>query len=129
MNEVIREWIDKAEGDYDVAQLALRAAKPHHDAVCFHAQQCVEKLMKALLIHHGIQPPRIHNLVALDEVLVQLNPGWVCPAAELRFLNKGAGALRYPGARAERDDAVHAMTICTRLRETLLNLLAGEKQP
>ena len=42
------------------------ARQPKHDAVCFHAQQCVEKLMKALLIHLGLDPPRTHNLMLLD---------------------------------------------------------------
>jgi len=47
MNGTVREWIDKAESDYEVAQLAMSAAgRPHCDAVCFHAQQCVEKLMR-----------------------------------------------------------------------------------
>ena len=124
MNGTVQEWVDKAEGDFDIAQLAMRApGPPHYDAVCFHTQQCVEKLMKALLIHLGTKPPRTHNLVALDEMLTHACPGWTSPVAELRFLTKGAGALRYPGASAEHEDAVHAIAICTRLRETLLKLI------
>ena len=52
MNGTVKEWIDKAEGDFDIAQLALRApGRPHYDAVCFHCQQCVENLLKAVLLH------------------------------------------------------------------------------
>jgi len=45
MNGSVKEWIAKAEGDFDVAQLALRSdLRPNYDAVCFHAQQCVENI-------------------------------------------------------------------------------------
>ena len=129
LNGTVKEWIAKAEDDFDIAQLAMRAPdRPHYDAVCFHSQQCVEKLMKDLLIHLGVKPPRTHSLAALDELLTQTSPGWTWPPAELRFLTKGAGALRYPGATAERDDAVRATAICTRLREALLKLLQEDEE-
>ena len=50
MNEVVREWIDKAEGDYLTATREVGADPPNYDAACFHAQQCIEKLLKGLLI-------------------------------------------------------------------------------
>lgn len=58
MNATVREWIAKAEGDYNTAQRELGIVdSPNYDAVCFHAAQAVEKLMKALLIHLGVVPP------------------------------------------------------------------------
>ena len=43
MKPITREWIDKAEGDYVVAQREVRARKsPNYDAVCFHAQESVD---------------------------------------------------------------------------------------
>jgi HEPN domain-containing protein len=42
------EWIEKAEGDWEVGQRAYRARKkPNYDAACFHAQQCAEKYLTA----------------------------------------------------------------------------------
>ncbi len=35
----------------------------------FHAQQAVEKLLKAVLTHAGVEYPRTHNLVMLTELL------------------------------------------------------------
>jgi HEPN domain-containing protein len=50
MNPLTLEWVDKAEGDYATALRELRARKqPNYDAACFHAQQCVEKYLKAYL--------------------------------------------------------------------------------
>jgi HEPN domain-containing protein len=69
MNEVVREWIDKAEGDYLTATREAQADPPNYDAVCFHAQQCVEKLMKAAVIAKGEIPPRMHDLTVLSGLL------------------------------------------------------------
>jgi len=42
------EWVEKAEGDWKIAQRAYHARKdPNYDAACFHVQQCVEKYLKA----------------------------------------------------------------------------------
>jgi HEPN domain-containing protein len=50
MNPAVAEWISKAEGDFTTAGRELRARKsPNYDAVCFHAQQCGEKYLKAIL--------------------------------------------------------------------------------
>jgi len=49
MKPLTREWIDKAEADWDAAGLLFRARKrPNYDAACFHAQQCSEKYSTAL---------------------------------------------------------------------------------
>jgi HEPN domain-containing protein len=46
MKLLTAEWVQKAEGDFTVAQKMLRACKnPVYDAVCFHAQQCAEKYL------------------------------------------------------------------------------------
>lgn len=48
MPSLSQEWIQKAEGDYATAIREYRARKlPNYDAACFHAQQCVEKYLKA----------------------------------------------------------------------------------
>ncbi len=121
---MVEEWIAKAEGDFTVACRELRARKsPNYDAVCFHCQQCVEKLMKALLIHLGTTPPKTHLLLVLDELLVAACPGWSWPADDLRFLTRSAVFLRYPGESAEKQEAREAMIFTKKLRTRLLDLL------
>ena len=42
------EWIQKAEGDRGTARREFAVEDtPNYDAVCFHAQQCAEKYLKA----------------------------------------------------------------------------------
>ena len=50
MNGLIKEWVGKAEGDYNTALREYRARKhPNYDAAGFHAQQSIEKYLKAIL--------------------------------------------------------------------------------
>ena len=124
MKGTAKEWADKAEADFSTATRELQAPdSPNFDAVCFHAQQCVEKLMKALLIHLGIVPPRTHDLTELDRLLAPVCAQWSWPVQELRFLTRAAVDFRYPGESADRQEATESLDIATRMRAKLRVLL------
>ncbi len=94
---VIREWLHKAEDDLTAAaQLLKLGQRCPADIVCFHAQQCVEKYVKALLINHGRDFPKTHDLRALLALL----PARVWPdltPEEQHLLSRYATVTRYPG--------------------------------
>jgi HEPN domain-containing protein len=124
MNATVREWISKAEGDYATAARELNpTGTPNLDAVCFHAEQCIEKRMKALLIHLGVTPPRSHDLVVLDRLLTPVCQGWSWPVEELRLLTRAAVDFRYPGDSADQKEASESFDIATRMRAKLRSLL------
>ena len=102
----------------------MRARKaPNHDSACFHAQQCAEKLMKAVLIDRKVVPPRTHNLVELHQILRRSEPSWLWDENELQWLSRAAVNYRYPGNTATRKQATTAVHLCRTLRERLLGLL------
>jgi HEPN domain-containing protein len=39
------------------------------DTVCFHAQQCVEKYLKAFLVLEGIDFPKTHDIGKISALL------------------------------------------------------------
>lgn len=43
-------WVARAEEDFALARSAWRRKQPLTYGACFHAQQCAEKYMKALLV-------------------------------------------------------------------------------
>ncbi len=125
MSELIDEWIRKADGDYATACRELSADEDvNFDAVCFHSQQCIEKLMKALLIKNGVTPPKIHDLFQLSLLLSPVCKKWSCRAEDLRYLTRASVDFRYPGESADRDEAAEAVEICSKLRTALHRLLA-----
>jgi HEPN domain-containing protein len=123
MNEVVKEWVDKAESDFLTASREFAADKQNYDAVCFHAQQCVEKYMKALLIIKGRFAPKTHDLAELAKLVEQAVEQWGWPVEELRLLTRAAVIYRYPGESAEREETSAALEICRALRENIKALL------
>lgn len=125
MNGTTKEWLRKADGDYHTACREFDADDhPNFDAVCYHGQQCIEKMMKALLMDRGVVPPRTHNLLELSGLLQLSFPQWTGAAEEdLRLLTAAAVAFRYPSEFADREDAAQALAACSRLRELLSPLL------
>ncbi|HNR29804.1 MAG TPA: HEPN domain-containing protein [Candidatus Hydrogenedentes bacterium] len=74
MTPITLAWIQKAEADYWTVERESHARKnPNYDGACFHAQQCAEKYLKAMLHEMGVTLPKTHDLAALlDLVLAKL---------------------------------------------------------
>jgi HEPN domain-containing protein len=117
MKPASTEWAAKAEGDFQTARRELAAAEaPNFDAVCFHAQQCAEKYLKAVLVEKGMSFPKIHDLSALLDMLLSSYPGWQGFRQECEALTDNAIEVRYPGFSADREDAAAALATAQRLR-------------
>lgn len=120
MNPLTQEWIDKAEADFSTAERELRARKRlNYDSVCFHAQQCVEKYLKARLHVAGVPFIKTHNLLELLNTLLPLEPLWEAWRLVLRQLNNYAVGARYPGFSADREIAKQAFAVCKDVRQTV----------
>ena len=89
------DWLRRANSDLALACGRLRRGVLPED-LCFHAQQAVEKSLKAMLISRGIDFPRTHNLRVLIDALpesVFRDPILDSSAA----LTDYAVSTRYPG--------------------------------
>jgi HEPN domain-containing protein len=125
MQPLTQEWLNKAEGDFATAQRELRARKtPNYDAACFHAQQCVEKYLKARLQEAVIPFGKTHNLVVLLDLLLPLEPNWRPLRPELQALTLFAVEIRYPGTSADKVTAREMVKICRKIR-TLVRASLG----
>lgn len=117
IDRVLGEWIAKAESDLTNAVLTLKAgATAPTDTICFHAQQCAEKYLKALLAYLDIDPPKTHDL----RKLVSLLPAKFLPVItndEQDRLTSYATDTRYPGgAELGQAEARAAVRIAPRVR-------------
>jgi HEPN domain-containing protein len=119
MKPITNEWIEKAEGDFKVALREQKAPEPVYDAICFHAQQGVEKYLKAWLIEHGFDFPKTHDLEALAKLCLTYLPELQSLMDDLRFLISFAVEIRYPGILASEVDAEHCLHIALRGRDIL----------
>lgn len=117
MKPLTEEWILKAEGDYYSAQREFRARRnPNYDAACFHAQQCIEKYLKARLQEADIPFGRTHDLATLLDLIVTVEPLWEILRSQSRILSAYAIEYRYPGQFADREEASRVVKICKQMR-------------
>lgn len=125
---VAREWIVKAENDLKTAAhtLTLGADCPT-DTVCFHAQPCVEKYIKAALVVLEISFPKTHDI----GVLFELMPKHARPPLAIeqqRRLTEYATAMRYPGPYdpVRLSEAKEAVKLARRIRREVRKLLQDQ---
>ena len=94
----VPEWLAKAEGDWEALELLVAKGSPGlRDAILFHAQQCIEKLIKARLIQLGHSVNKTHDLFVLSRQLKTVDSQWSWDDDELADLTSGAVLARYPG--------------------------------
>ena len=117
-------WVRKAEQDYDAAVvLARRQRKPLPDVVCFHAQQCAEKYLKAFLVARHSYFPKTHDLIELLQLAAAHDPSLELLKPFLSELRPYAVAFRYPDERATSAEARRALQHLRRVRERLRHAL------
>jgi HEPN domain-containing protein len=127
MKPIAAEWVAKAEGDFAILERECRARKaPNFDGACFHAQQCAEKYLKARLCEAGVTFSKIHDLVALLEQALDVEPEWETYREDLAYLSDFAIAFRYPGETADRDSAIDARRRCRLFRSAARRALGLE---
>ncbi len=117
MNPITNEWVNKAEGDFATARRELEVPdNPNYDAVCFHAQQCIEKYLKARLQESGVPFGKTHDLSTLLDLILPTETTWDTLRADLQALTVFAVTYRYPGDSADETDAREAVERCEKVR-------------
>ncbi len=125
---VAQEWLVKADNDLRSAAYLLKMKDSPTDNVCFHAQPCVEKCLKALLVTQGMAIQKTHDLAKLMALLPsRLRPS--LDEMEQDKLTEYATITRYPGGYEPITlrEARQAVQIARRVRREVRKFL--EKKP
>ena len=115
--ELVKQWLLKARSDLRTAEHTLGLTEDcPYDTVCFHAHQCVEKSLKAVLVASQIPFRKTHDL---EELFLLLPPAVPVPVSlgELTRLSPHATDTRYPGAWAwpEKREGEWAVEVARRV--------------
>jgi len=124
LNRVASEWVVKAEDDLIDASHTLKLGRACPTGlVCFHAQQCAEKYLKAYLVSQAVPFQKTHQI----ETLVSLIPHNLRPRLsidEQSILSEYAVGPRYPGSRdIELKEARQAVALARRIRKHFRTIL------
>lgn len=116
----VKKWIKHAEEDLRLAKhsLTLESGCPFR-LTAYHAQQCAEKYLKALLVFHQIDFPYTHSITRLLEICSEIINTNELTEAEI--LTPFAITTRYPGEDEEvtKEEALDAIRIADLVKEKI----------
>ena len=103
--DFVRRWLTVAERDLRVAEVIVAADLPSYEGASFHAQQGVEKALKALLTRHQVEFRKTHDLGELLQLAEPVAPGVSAALAGVEVLIPHAVDTRYFLAEVTREEA------------------------
>ncbi len=101
--EMVRVLLHKAAQDEAVLKTLVVDSKFDDETVGFHAQQAVEKLLKAWLVHLGVDYPKVHRLETLLDVLEANGKALPGELSGVNRLTPFATVFRYDDLPLEAD--------------------------
>src|SRR3990172_3786821 len=120
----VKKWIKYAEEDIQLAKhsLSLESGCPYR-LTAYHAQQCAEKYLKALLVYNRMDFPYTHSITRLIEVCSGIIDTDEFAVAET--LTPFAITTRYPGEDEEvtKEEAIEAIRIAELVKGKINELL------
>lgn len=127
MKKETEEWIKIALEEYKSA-LCLFNERLYR-MVCYHAQQSVEKVLKAVLIENNVDVARTHNIIDLKNSITKIGYAIELSSEDAIFLNS-IYRSRYPAnigllplGEPTKEDAEKAISIAKPIIEAVQKLL------
>ena len=127
--DAVKTLLHKAAQDEAALRELLPKPEFDTDTLGFHAQQAVEKLLKAWLCFLGVDYPKTHSLTALISLLAENGKALPDGLADMGRLTPFAAVFRYDdmplGARIDRG----ALLILVQDTRTFITAQIGELSP
>jgi HEPN domain-containing protein len=120
-------WLAKGESDLSAANWMLGGEGPF-DTACFHAQQAIEKALKAMLAFYSQPIPRSHDLDELQRLCLVVYSSSELAALDLTEATDFAVSLRYDiEFWPEKSTAEKAILLATRVLEIIRAVMGVAK--
>jgi HEPN domain-containing protein len=125
--DLVGLWIKKADQDLAAAEILLSNVVRLQPVIAFHAQQAVEKYLKAVLVRHQVYFPKTHNIGTLLDLVALCERATAAALREAALLTPFGVEVRYPGDAPELlpGEEMRAVDIARQTREVVNELLKG----
>jgi len=123
--ELVKQWLEKAEDDWRLSHRLVGDPESYAEAAAFHAQQAVEKYLKAFLTWHQVEFPKTHDIKRLLKLVSARDPALAEELPDAADLTAYAVEYRYPGEypTVTIDDAACAVATADRVRDQIRRCL------
>lgn len=94
--KIVKEWLNKAEEDFNFAKVNLEEGNNFYAQICFHFQQSAEKYLKAFIVAYDLEFEKMHNLINLLKICSKKEPSLLSLMDKCEALNTAYIDTRYP---------------------------------
>jgi HEPN domain-containing protein len=83
---IVREWLDKDDGDFIFTRVNLEERENFYPQICFHFHQAAEKYLKSFIVAYDLEFEKMHNLMNLlmtcssIDASSSVDPVWIVTA-------------------------------------------------
>ena len=126
LRNLVRDWLRRADLDCDAAARLASEGDRFRDIVAFHAQQAVEKYLKALLVCHQVEFRKTHDIEQLLFMVRGVEPSVAEELIETKWLTPFGVDIRYPGdfPGTLPGDEDRALSMAQSARQVVLSVLS-----
>ena|SRR5438309_1673401 len=123
--DFVDQWLAKANQDLFSASILLKGEPVSLEAAAFHAQQAVEKFMKAFLVRHQVEFPKTHNIAMLKTLIEKVDGKLAGQLARMETLTAYGVEYRYPGVYdpVSKKQGEEALDLANQAHDLILALL------
>jgi len=93
---IVREWLEKADQDFEFALVNLQEKRPFYAQICFHFHQATEKYLKAYIIARELEFLKTHDLSMLLRICLSKDPSFEQSREASEYLNAFYVETLYP---------------------------------
>jgi HEPN domain-containing protein len=125
LNDYVDKWLFRADEDTAVIDELLQAdPRAYASTICFHAQQAVEKYLKALLAVKGVDFPKTHDVDFLLAECRKVTSAEL-EGIDLKSLTEFGVSVRYPDDFfvPEPSDATYYAEVARKIQAVVLGLI------
>jgi HEPN domain-containing protein len=123
--QVIREWLKKADEDFEFAASVLEEST-FHAQICFHFHQAAEKYLKSVVVAWDLEFKKIHDLPVLLKSVLAKEPSLQTLLSDCKLLNRFYIDTRYPvhwPTEYTKEETLRAEKAAEHIRDVVKNSL------
>ena len=128
LKKLIEQWLRKADDDFFLVEHLISEEEPFLIPIAFHAQQAVEKYLKAFLTYRQIYFPKTHDIGELLKLIATINPSLSEDLRDADDLTDYGVEIRYPADFPDLtiEEAKQAVNLARKVRDAILKLLPSK---
>ncbi len=119
-------WFQYAGNDFEAVTVLSAQLKPKYEIVCYHCQQCAEKMLKGYIATNLGRLQKTHDLVVLCETCAHYDSDFEKIIEQCSDLTIYSSEVRYPNLlEIESYHMKKAIENATIIRDFVLSKLPG----